>query len=166
MTKSVFILIGVPASGKSTFRDKLVIKKPGVVVVSSDDYIEQKAADRGITYDEAFNDHVGDATASVQAAFRQAINRGEPRVLVDRTNLTPKSRKQWLDKARKSGYDLHAIVFHPPSNADEIAEWNRRLRNRPGKTIPRNVLDSMVQSFTLPQPEEGWATVVHLDSWA
>ena len=48
-------------------------------------------------------------------------------------------------------YEKIAVVFLTP----EDAEWQRRL-DRPGKSIPQNILMGMRDSMEFPEPEEGF----------
>jgi len=51
----LIILIGPPASGKSTWREKFLASQTDEwVVCSTDDLLDKWAAERGLTYDEAF----------------------------------------------------------------------------------------------------------------
>lgn len=164
LVKDLYMLIGVPASGKSTFRDEIAAKW-SATVISTDDHVESIAADLGITYDEAFTDAIGKATNAAKGDFNRALIRGDGKIIIDRTNLTPKSRRPWLQQASKAGYRTWAVVFTPPTTPDQKKQWDQRLRDRPGKTIPRNVLNNMLESFTLPEAGEGWFKIVHRNSW-
>jgi hypothetical protein len=48
-------------------------------------------------------------------------------------------------------YEKIAVVFLTP----EDEEWQRRL-DRPGKSIPQNILMGMRDSMQFPEPEEGF----------
>ena len=67
---TVYVLIGLPGSGKSTFRDKHIAANPTIefVTCSTDDLIEEFAAKEGITYDQAFKKI---NFKDLQAKFRQ-----------------------------------------------------------------------------------------------
>ena len=164
MNKDLYLLIGVPASGKTTYREQ-ISESSSFTVISTDDEIERYANDQSKTYDEVFEERISTATAMSTRQFSEALNRQDSKILIDRTNLTPKSRKQWVQRAKKNGYRVWAIVFRPPATPEQHSEWRRRLRNRPGKTIPNHVLTNMLTTFTLPTPDEGITKIVHVDSW-
>ena len=86
------MLIGLPASGKSTFVDSVV--PLNFVVVSSDDHVEVMADNLGLTYSEAFKDVIKEATNRKDADFEFAVANKQSMVL-DMTNLSKKSRRKY-----------------------------------------------------------------------
>ena len=80
-------------------------------------------------------------------------------VYVDRTNLSAKARKRFIDFFKQYGYTLKAIVFPQP---DET-EWHRRLNSREGKTIPQHVLRSMQDSYEMPLLSEGFDEITYME---
>ena len=147
------ILIGVPASGKTTWR----AQQPAPFVLSSDDIIESMAAARGQTYNEVFTSVIGQADKAFWIACRQAANKGL-NVIIDRTNMSRKARARYFEIFK--GYDFEALVFPTPDKD----EWKRRLSHRPGKTIPQHVLDNMNNSYEAPTREEGFTTIGYVDA--
>jgi predicted kinase len=140
------MLIGVPASGKSTWREQYA---GNAVVISTDDIIEQTAAAGGRTYNEVFKENIKFATQIADERARAAFANDKD-VVWDQTNLTAKSRRNKLSMV-PGYYEKIAVVFITPDEK----EWNRRL-DRPGKSIPQNILLGMKSSLTFPDPEEGF----------
>ncbi len=151
MSNLAIVLCGVPASGKTTLRWDYEDQIPNVAVISSDDYIEDYAELHGKTYNEVFSDVIRQADAAFWKSLDVAISLGKT-IVIDRTNLTPKSRKKVLDILLGSGYTAHAVWFETP----EQEEWERRLNSREGKTIPSHILDQMKSSFVVPTKTEGF----------
>ena len=145
----LYMLIGVPASGKSTWREQ---HAGDAVIVSTDDILEQTAAARGATYNEVFKENIKFATQLADERAREAFSAGKD-VIWDQTNLTPKSRKSKLALV-PDDYEKIAVVFLTP----EDEEWQRRL-DRPGKSIPQNILMGMRDSMVFPDPEEGFGRI-------
>jgi predicted kinase len=84
-------------------------------------------------------------------------------VVIDRTNLTAKSRKKFIDYLKPYGYEFEAVVFPLPGTVEfSEEEWFRRLDSRQGKTIPNSVLASMVNSAQMPTEEEGFTKITVL----
>lgn len=158
---TVTMLIGLPGCGKSTWRraTEEFLRQ----VVSSDDYIELIAAREGKTYDEVFADHIEDANNQSHRQFGYALF-GQWDVVIDRTNLKPNVRKQFLRRIPE-GYRKVAIVFAPPISQPEIVEWERRLAGRPGKTIPSEILGNMRRSFTVPHATEGFDEIIYVNTF-
>jgi predicted kinase len=145
------ILIGVPGSGKTTY----LSDKKNVFVASSDNYIEHFARHYYMTYDEVF------ATYSKRASrlFHQDVERGFDSgfdFVIDRTNLTKKVRKNFINKAKQYGYDVEAVFFYTPDEE----EHECRLNSRPGKIIPKHVIDSMKENLEEPRYDEGFDRII------
>jgi predicted kinase len=145
-----YMLIGVPASGKTTWVEK---NKGDALVISSDNLIETYAADHGMTYNEVFKEQIKIATAVVKTEAQKAFDLDQD-VIWDQTNITKKSRKSKLAMVPKH-YHKTAVFFAAPPEE----EWQRRLNSRPGKSIPSHILDSMVEMLEMPDASEGWNIV-------
>ena len=154
MTSQIIsILVGVPASGKTTYRN--VINASNFVVVSSDDIIEELCANSGVTYSEGFSSFINEANRVFNNKLQTALKNGDC-ILVDRTNLTKQSRKRILSQV-PDNYYKEAIVFPVP----ETDVWNKRLASRPDKNIPSYILQSMVASYEVPTQDEGFDSVIY-----
>lgn len=160
------MLVGAPGVGKSTWCENLVLQWEkerkwendadyNPCLLSTDYYIERLAVMFDLTYNEAFQDVIKFAE---KIMWRDAANASNDKVdvYVDRTNMSVKARKKFIDFFKPHGYTFDAIVFELP----EKAEWERRLSSRPGKIIPQNVLDSMIKNFEMPSHEEGFRNIV------
>ena len=154
MTSQIIsILVGVPASGKTTYRN--VINASNFVVVSSDDIIEELCANSGVTYSEGFSSFINEANRVFNNKLQTALKNGDC-ILVDRTNLTKQSRKRILSQV-PDNYYKEAIVFPVP----ETDVWNKRLASRPDKNIPSYILQRMVASYEAPTQDEGFDSVIY-----
>jgi len=144
---TMYMLIGVPASGKSTWREKY---QGDAVVVSTDDIIDQTAAARNSTYNEVFKENIKFATQIATERAKEAFAANKD-VIWDQTNITKKSRKSKLAMVPEH-YRKTAVFFATPLEE----EWQRRLNSRQGKSIPAHILDSMVEMLEMPDLDEGW----------
>lgn len=145
----VFImLVGLPASGKSTYLEKMPTED--FVVLSTDNIVEARAAEIGATYDDVWADYIKIAEAEMRFEFSKAVKAGS-NIVLDRTNLSRKKRMGFLSQL-PSEYFKIAVVCERPDNA----EWARRLASRKGKTIPSGVLFSMEATAVFPELSEGW----------
>lgn len=149
------ILVGVPGSGKSTWtRDQEYIEDQ--YIASTDDIIEAIANGFGMTYNEGFNDLIKFAEKVMWKELTAFAADGE-RIYIDRTNLSVKSRKRYIDFLKPYGYKFDCVVFKTP----ETDEWARRL-NRPGKTISDHVLESMANNIEIPLMSEGFDKITFM----
>jgi len=142
----LYMLIGVPGSGKSTWIGEQYWASD-CVLVSTDKLIDLEAGRQGKTYNDVFKDYISEATRLMNEDIQAAVEAGRD-IIWDQTNTSRKSRKAKL--AQVPGYHKIAIVFDTP---DED-EWQRRLDSRPGKSIPRAVLKAMADGLQLPTEDE------------
>ena len=148
----VIVLVGPPASGKSTWRQSYQAStaRPAIVV-STDDLIDRYAAHNGMTYTEAFGKlKMEDLDATAIATMRAALAAGQD-VIIDRTNLRIKGRARFLSQVPKR-YLRVAIVFNVPRDV-----LDQRLADRAaatGKFIPKQVVDDMVKGYEYPTTDE------------
>jgi predicted kinase len=146
-------LIGVPASGKSTW----VANQDWAsdcVVVSTDEFVESYAREVGSTYSEVFKDYMPTAVDLMAEKVIQAREAGKD-IIWDQTSTTVKSRARKFNMLRN--YEHIAVVFKTPDR-DEL---DVRLSGRPGKHIPKSVVDSMIENFEMPDEEEGFKEIWH-----
>lgn len=146
-------LVGLPGSGKTSWRRGFLssCENPDSwVVVSSDDVIEEKARSENLTYNKAFElykDQLG-AYIVTQMASAKAQNKN---VIVDRTNLTGKSREYIL---RSLPNYRHYLVSFLDVPYDVVLERNAN-RAAFGRDIPLEVIRNMVK-FTCVQFESAF----------
>jgi predicted kinase len=157
MTKKIYMLVGAPASGKSTWIEKEF--QGECHVVSTDKIIDEIAFETGRTYDQVFSTYMKVAEKMMWEEFDKYVGDGYSPIVVDRTNMSVKSRRKFFERLKNfhlnHGYEIEAVVFKTP----EETEWNRRLNSRVGKTIPQHVLESMVKSYEQPRLTEGFTKV-------
>ena len=149
MKPTLYMLVGVPAAGKSTWVEKFLAFNPNVVYVSSDHYVEKFAEKMGKTYSEVFAEVAPRATRLMMRAVEKASREGKD-VVWDQTNTSAKARARKLRVL--DHYRAIAVVF--PTPPKDVLD--SRLANRPGKVIPGHVMRRMISSFEYPAKEEGF----------
>jgi hypothetical protein len=144
-------LIGVPCAGKSTWiKDQ--VWALGLTVVSTDAFVEDYARECGSTYSEVFDDYMPRA---VELMANQVVFAREHShtVIWDQTSTTVKSR------ARKfrmlPDYEHIAVVFRTP----ELDVLKQRLASRPGKDVPWEVVQGMIDNWEEPTEDEGFTEI-------
>jgi predicted kinase len=144
-------LIGVPASGKSTWV-KSQDWSGDCVVVSTDEFVEDYAKEVGSTYSDVFDDYMPTAVKLMADKVVRAREAGKD-IIWDQTSTTEKSRARKFNMLPE--YEHIAVVFKTPDEA----ELTRRLKSRPGKNIPDMVMRSMIKHFEMPTEEEGFKEI-------
>ena len=141
---NVTILIGYPASGKTTYTKS--VNDNDLVKLSSDDIREELYGDAS---DQTHNQEVFD---ELYSRMYDALSKGRD-VLIDATSICRRERYQALKIAKKFNADTKAIIFKTP-----IAVCIRRNDNRDRK-VPDEVFDYMIRKFENPSIEEGFTDI-------
>lgn len=134
----VYVMIGAPASGKSTYAQNLQGR-----IVSSD-------AIRAELYgDESIQGNSADVFKVFYNKARAELAKGND-IILDATNLTIKNRKNVFNNLK--GYNCKYIAVVCSSSLETLLERNK---NR-FRVVPENVVARMYKSFQEPSYEEGF----------
>ena len=109
--------------------------------------LELIAEQQGKTYDEIFDREVRNASKMVMKDLAH-VKAMKHNAIWDQTNLTKKHRLKILKHFNPDDYRRHCIALVPPRDDAEMAEWRKRLNSRPGKTIPVDVMERMINQYT------------------
>ena len=161
MTKICQILVGAPGEGKSTWIKNQSLKDD-TYIASTDRIIEEIAREYGMTYDEGFKELIGFAETVMWRHIDRAALFGHD-IVIDRTNMSRKGRSKFINHLKNKGYTFDVFVFDIP---EDSSEWNRRLASRPGKTIPKTVVQSMLSNFQFPKHDEGFREITVINSFS
>jgi predicted kinase len=133
--KKLYVLVGVPGSGKSTWISKQSWAKE-CVVVSTDEFVEDYAKECGSTYSEVFEDYMPTAVRLMTEKVIRAREAGKD-IIWDQTSCSVETRAKKIRML--PDYYKIAVVFETP----EMSELMKRLSSRPGKEIPLEVVSDM-----------------------
>lgn len=149
----VFVLVGVPGSGKSTWVSEQTWAK-GYVVVSTDNFVEAYACSVGKTYEEVFNDYMPTAVKLMAEQVIEARQSGRD-IIWDQTSTSVVSRRRKFNML--PDYEHIAVIFKTPDKE----ELQRRVNSRPGKNIPDKIIEQMALDLDNDPPtlEEGFAQI-------
>jgi predicted kinase len=147
-------LIGIPASGKSTWI-KNQIWALGLTIISTDAFVEDYARKQGKTYSEVFKDYMPTAV-NLMAEQVVFAREHEHTVIWDQTSTTLASRTRKFNML--PDYEHIAVVFKTP-DFDVLKD---RLASRPGKEIPWEVVQGMIDNWEEPTLEEGFKEIWHI----
>ena len=144
-------LVGPPGIGKTTWLNDNV-SFLDFIVASTDDILEQYADQHGITYQQAFQQHMKEAEKQFKDVIRSCVENNLD-IIFDRTNMSAKSRAKLLDMV-PDHYKKTAVVFLAPKHLIEQQLEKRELET--GKHIPQAVLETMLANFEFPTAGEGF----------
>jgi predicted kinase len=145
------MLIGVPCSGKSTWHcDQEWLQD--AAYISTDTYVEEYAKNMGKTYSEVFTEVMPKCVEYMTGDVINARNEGRD-IVWDQTSTTLSSRQRKFNML--PDYYAIAVVFRTPPR-DEL---DVRLSGRPGKHIPKKVIDNMIHNWEEPTLEEGFKEI-------
>lgn len=142
----LFVLVGVPASGKSTWvKDQTWAL--GMNIVSTDIWVEQYAHQQGRTYSEVFQEYMPTA---VEKMTEHVIFCRDNKldIIWDQTSTTVSTRAKKIRML--PDYYKIAVVFKTPPTS----EMKQRLESRPGKNIPWEIVSDMAQKLEAEPPSE------------
>ena len=144
-------LVGVPGAGKSTWiKDQIWML--GLNIVSTDAWIEDFAKRMGKTYSEVFTEYMPTAV-NLMADHVIKCRENNHDIIWDQTSTTIASRAKKFRML--PDYDHIAVVFSTP-NLNVLKE---RLAGRPGKEVPWEVVQGMIDNFEMPSEEEGYKEI-------
>ena len=147
----LYMLIGVPCSGKSSWHsDQAWLQH--AAYISTDIYVEEYTKNMGKTYSEVFQEVMPECVDYMARDVVHAREAGRD-IVWDQTSTTRASRAKKFNMLPE--YHAIAVVFRTPSR-DEL---DVRLSGRPGKHIPKKVIDNMIQNWEEPTLEEGFKEI-------
>ena len=151
MKNKCYQLIGVPGAGKSTWVANQDWAKD-CAYISTDKHVEDYAISVGKTYNEVFKEFMPTAVEMMAADVVRARTQGQD-IIWDQTSTSVNSRKKKFNMLQK--YEHIAVVFRTPEH-DELM---RRLNSRPGKNIPWEVMETMINRWDDPTEAEGFSEI-------
>lgn len=139
----LFMMVGLPGSGKSTFTSNLATMN---CVIHSSDKIRKELL--GDVNDQSKQT---DVFAELHRRVYRDLNAGKD-VIYDATNLNYKRRMQFLQELRRRVDEVWAVCIIIPTPYQECL---RRNANR-DRVVPDEVIERMYRSFDPPMYAEGW----------
>lgn len=140
------LLIGLPGSGKSTWRNQNAMDKN---IVCRDDILMEMG--NGKKYSEAYKTVDGSkVNAELKLRWESHLQKRED-VVLDMTNLVKSHRNEFLQRLPKT-YKRTAIIFL--CGWKELMKRNEYRAKTEGKRIPDQVYYDMAMKFTMPSFED------------
>lgn len=147
---NAYILCGTPASGKSTWTKNVIAGNKDVVVICPDTI-------RGeLSGNEADQSVSGRAFQLARERMEEALKNGKS-VIIDATNMYRKTRKDWIDIAKKYSAKAIAVVFEVTEQT--AIERNAKRASEGGRNVPTHVIQAMLAKYQTPSQGEGFDEV-------
>ena len=148
MPPTLYVLVGVPGAGKSTWVKNQKWAKD-CAYISTDQHVEAYAKAQNKTYSEVFEEYMPTAVQRMVDDVYDA-EACSADIIWDQTSTTVSTRGKKIRML--PDYYKIAVVFKTPDRE----ELERRLAGRPGKNIPAEVLDRMIENWEEVTLEEGF----------
>ena len=140
---TVTVMIGLPASGKTTYAKKL-----GIPIISRDNIVMELGKSTG--YEECWEGADQKAVDKTLEKKLVSLKRLGDDFVVDMTNVSPKSRRRSLH-GLGGAYHKKAVVMATGSREVYARNFKRKAE---GKILDVNVLHKMMMGFTVPMYDE------------
>ncbi|XP_077666201.1 NEDD4-binding protein 2-like 1 isoform X4 [Eretmochelys imbricata] len=136
-SKRLYLLRGLPGSGKTTRARQLKREFPGAVILSTDDFFFTEDG----TY--VFSpDCLDEAHLWNQKRAHKAMKNGKSPVIIDNTNIHAWEMKPYVIMARENNYE---VIFQEP---DTHWKFNvRELARRNNHGVPREKIQRMKDQY-------------------
>lgn len=138
-TPEMIIMVGYPASGKSTLSS--LIKEKYDYVIINQDTLQTKTK-----------------------CFKFAVENLNLKksVIIDNTNRDKKTREEWIKLANKNNYNVRCILLN---TSKEHAMHNNIYRYlQTGKYISKIVYNKYGATYEPPEISEGFKNIIHVDN--
>jgi predicted kinase len=152
MNNTLYITVGLPGSGKSTYA-KEFIKGKEIEYLSSDSL---RAVYGKSEEDQTVTPLVfGHIKRKVDEFLKDGKN-----VMVDATSVNRKERSDYINTAKKYGAKVVAIVFK--MDRQGLIDRNKKRGEQGGRVVPDWVIDKMLNKFEDPSYDEGIDVMIYV----
>ena len=148
---TLYITVGCPASGKSTYVKNYVDNKQNGMYLSSD---ELRAKFGSGETDQTCTNQVFSYIKQKISEILQDKNGGY--LIIDATSINKKNRREYIELAKKNKSKIVAWVFE--RNRDILIDRNK---NR-DRVVPIWVIDRMISQYEKPSVDEGFDEVIEI----
>ena len=159
----IIFLIGLSGTGKTTWRERFCRDNPSWVVISTDDFLEERVRESGIAYSEAFKTFYPRAAEAALAKLKEALANGRD-IIIDRTNLVNRNPNPDPSYANQVNLERQAILDLVPKEYRRVAvmfeasaeaiEERRVRRQATGKQVPAEAITFMRSCYQPPTDAE------------
>lgn len=141
----VYVLVGCPACGKSTFAKSV----NDAIIISSDAIREELYGSEAIQGNgkEVFSLYYDRATNATKKGYN---------VILDATNVTRKARKNIFSNYKKSNVACKFVAVCFEKEFDVLVKQNTERERK----VPKEVIERMYNSYVRPIEQEGFDEII------
>lgn len=151
MNNTVYVMVGISGSGKSTFIKSFLNKNPNVVVYSSD---KLRAVLGKSEEDQTVS---GQVFSTIKYNLDRDLALGKD-VMIDATSLNPKERRDYVTVGKKYGAEVIAYVLERDRNT--LLKNQQSRKSSGGRFVTDFVVDKMLAKYVRPSTSEGFDKVI------
>lgn len=167
---NLYVMVGIPGSGKSTASQQIIEKEPNTVILSSDTLREEYFGDESYQYSNKWLQENGFDIEEMSIGqrikecnkfiFKELENRtikclkAGQNVIYDATNINDKGRIDLISKFSNYCQYIIAVVL---ATSYEQCIKNNQNRDR---SVPEEVIERMSKNFVFPTYEEGFDDIL------
>lgn len=149
----LFLLIGIPGSGKSTYARRIKMSNPKTIIVSTDNIRKELTGSYHFSIEsnkEVFN--------IVRKRILESVISNLD-VIYDATNITSDSRENIISIAKDNNIFVVAVVFDVPLETCLL-----RNKNRVYKRVPEDVIRRMSEQLNIKViNSEGFDEIIYIN---
>jgi predicted kinase len=160
--KDLYILVGLPCSGKSTWIEE---NFPDAHIISRDLTVSEIGKRHNInTYDDAsyLEDMNEDIAIEVDELYNEMIKKSyltENPVIIDNTSVTVKKRRKWIERYKQT-HNIYCVVFF--KSYEDVINCNKKRSQLENKTISEKTILKQMINFRIPMLNEGYCEVKYV----
>lgn len=143
----LYVAVGIPGSGKSTYGGYLANQDSSIKVVSTDSIREEM-------YGDASEQGNGAVVFGIAYYLSKTYLKQGFSVYFDATNVTNRTRKRLIFELGSLADECIAIQFTTPVSVCKARNAARK------RVVPEEVIDRMAKVFEVPSKSEGFSKVI------
>jgi len=145
---TLYMMVGLPSSGKSTHAQRLIRDHKDSVIFSSDELRQELYGDIND------QDHNAEVFAELHKRIKSALSSGKyDYVVYDATNINSRRRRAFINDIKSIDCFKVAVVMATPYEVCLRQNWCRERR------VPDDVIQRMYKSWQTPAHWEGWDSI-------